>query len=505
MILSVTNQIGESQSWKDLPWKKFERHLFGLQSRLFKAAQIGDKKKIKSLQNLIARSDSTRYISIRQVTQLNSGKRTEGVDGKANLTEEERMSLAQELKNNWSSWKPSSLRSIKIPKKNGKMRVLKIPTIRDRAWQCVAKNVIEPAHEAHFDERSYGFRPGRSCHDAQKFIFQNLNSHANGNRKLILELDIEKCFDKINHNSIMEKIIAPGKLKLGIFRSLKKGVTLEFPEQGTPQGGVISPLLSNIVLNGIEKIHKSVRYADDMIFILKEGENPKAVLNRVKEFLEKIGLKINEEKTKITSSKIGFNFLGWHFVSQRNGICRITPSKENFEKFREKLKNIISNSSLDVENKVIQLSRIVRGWRNYHKYCHLKAPHTLWHLEAATVKAFKTKGNTLAEAIQSKEEAFPKVAQQEGRFIQVKGKKSPYDGDMIYWSKRNSKNYSGFTAMALKKQHHSCHECKHIFWGNESVQLHHVDWNHANWKKENLVAVHKHCHDKLHRHRIAKQ
>ena len=120
MILSVTNQIGESQSWKDLPWKKFERHLFGLQSRLFKAAQIGDKKKIKSLQNLIARSDSTRYISIRQVTQLNSGKRTEGVDGKANLTEEERMSLAQELKNNWSSWKPSSLRSIKIPKKNKK-------------------------------------------------------------------------------------------------------------------------------------------------------------------------------------------------------------------------------------------------------------------------------------------------------------------------------------------------------------------------------------------------
>jgi retron-type reverse transcriptase len=154
--------------------------------------------------------------------------------------------------------------------------MLKVPTIADRAWQCLAKYALEPAHEATFHARSYGFRTGRATHDAQKILYNNLRSYCNGKDKRVIELDIEKCFDRINHSTIMENLIAPSRLKLGIFRCLKAGTNIGFPDQGTPQGGVVSPLLANIALNGIESIHKykdnrgmvkepSIRYADDMV------------------------------------------------------------------------------------------------------------------------------------------------------------------------------------------------------------------------------------------------
>ena len=162
--------------------------------------------------------------------------------------------------------------------------MLKVPTIADRAWQCLAKYALEPAHEATFHERSYVFRTGRSAHDAQKILFSNLSNKVNGIDKRVIELDIEKCFDRINHSAIMDNLIAPAGLKLGIFRCLKAGTNVGFPEQGTPQGGVVSPLLANIALNGIESLHKSrdkcgrinepsIRYADDMVIILKPEDD----------------------------------------------------------------------------------------------------------------------------------------------------------------------------------------------------------------------------------------
>ena len=122
------------------------------------------------------------------------------------------------------------------------MRMLKVPTMADRAWQCLAKYALEPAHEATFHARSYGFRPGRATHDAQKILFINLQSNKHGIDKRVIELDIHKCFDRINHSSIMELLIAPKGIKTGIFRCLKSGVNPEFPEQGTPQGKVVTPL-----------------------------------------------------------------------------------------------------------------------------------------------------------------------------------------------------------------------------------------------------------------------
>jgi RNA-directed DNA polymerase len=182
-----------SELWKQLPWKRFRRDLFRLQKRVFKAVSVGNLRQARSLQKLIFKSTAARLLAIRQVTQLNAGKKTAGVDGKAFLTIEERFDLSNLLKETVNRWKPSKLRKIPIPKKDGTKRMLKVPTIADRAWQCLVKYALEPAHEATFHARSYGFRTGRSAHDAQKVLFQNLNSHANGIGKRIIELDIEQC------------------------------------------------------------------------------------------------------------------------------------------------------------------------------------------------------------------------------------------------------------------------------------------------------------------------
>lgn len=182
-----------SESWKKLPWKKFQRNLFNLQKRVFKAVRAGNKRKAMSLQKLILKSKAARFLAIRQVTQLNAGKKTAGIDGKKSLNYKERFELSELLKAFSNKWKHQKLRSIPIPKKDGSTRMLKIPTIGDRAWQCLAKYAVEPAHEALFHSNSYGFRPGRSAHDAQKILFLNLSSRHDGISKRVIELDIEKC------------------------------------------------------------------------------------------------------------------------------------------------------------------------------------------------------------------------------------------------------------------------------------------------------------------------
>jgi retron-type reverse transcriptase len=189
---------------------------------VYKAVARGDMRKARSLQKLILKSQSARFIAIRQVTQLNAGKKTAGVDGKKSLNHKERFELNEIIKANENNWKHQKLREIPIPKKDGSTRMLKVPTIADRAWQCIAKLALEPAHEATFHARSYGFRTGRSAHDAQKFLFLNLSSRHNGSNKRVLELDIEKCFDRINHTKIMDTLFQPKRTEtryLAMFKS----------------------------------------------------------------------------------------------------------------------------------------------------------------------------------------------------------------------------------------------------------------------------------------------
>ena len=175
----------------------------------------------------------------------------------------------------------------------------------------------------------------------------------------------------------MDRLIAPRGIKTGIFRCLKSGVNPGFPEQGTPQGGVVSPLLANIALNGVESIHRykdagnkiiepSVRYADDMVIILRPQDDAEQVLGRISLFLAERGLEVSEKKTKLTATTSGFDFLGWHFKVQSNGKFRCVPSVDNFKAFRQKVKSIVNNSNYGATTKAEKLAPVVRGWRNYH-------------------------------------------------------------------------------------------------------------------------------------------
>ena len=496
----IGRSITASELWKSFKWKKFQKILFRLQKRVYKAVQVGDKRKARSLQKLILKSQSAKLLAIRQVTQLNAGKKTAGIDGKASLSFEERFALATELSKHHTNWKHKGLREIPIPKKDGTTRMLKVPTIADRAWQCLAKYALEPAHEATFHERSYGFRTGRSTHDAQKILQINLRSVSNGIDKRVIELDIEKCFDRINHSAIMDNLIAPAGLKLGIFRCLKAGTNVGFPDQGTPQGGVVSPLLANIALNGIEEIHTSVRYADDMVIILKPNDDAEAILNRISEFLADRGMKVSERKTKVTATTDGFDFLGWHFKVQKNGKFRSIPSVDNFKAFRKKVKHIVNNSNYGATEKAKRLAPVVRGWRQYHKNCKMDGSrNSLYFIQKRAYKVFNTE--TKQNRYTSKtllDKAFPTVPYSENKHVNVKGNKSPYDGDISYWSERKSKLYDGGTSKAIKKQSRKCIACGLTFIGEEKVHLHHADGNHDNWDKKNLVAIHESCHDYVH-------
>lgn len=253
----------------------------------------------------------------------------------------------------------------------------------------------------------------------------------------------------------MSNLIAPQRLQVGIFRCLKAGINPEFPLQGTCQGGVISPLLANIALNGIEDIHKyhntkgrkitsntpedkitnaCVRYADDMVFFLRPEDNENEILGKISQFLAERGLNVSSKKTKLTASTEGFDFLGWHFVVQRNGKFRSYPSEENYKNFRKKVKKIVNNSNYGAKVKAQNLSPIVRGWRNYHKYCKMDGSRfSLWNMSHRAFKVFnkETKQDRQSAKILV-QQAFPQVSYSENAHVKVKGDKSPFDGDLVY-------------------------------------------------------------------------
>jgi 5-methylcytosine-specific restriction endonuclease McrA len=318
----------------------------------------------------------------------------------------------------------------------------------------------------------------------------------------------------------MDNLIAPKGLKIGIFRCLKAGTHPDFPEQGTEHGGVISPLLANIALNGIESIHRyhkdgcritpktakkdiretSVRYADDMVIILRPQDDAREILERINQFLAERGMKISEKKTKITATTDGFDFLGWHFKVQNNGKFKCVPSVDNFKAFRKKVKAVVNCSNYGSKVKAEKLAPLVRGWRNYHRFCKMNGSrNSLWFIRHRTFKVFNKEAKN--DRYSSKElvnKAFPEIPYSENQFANVQGEKSPFDGDIPYWSERNSKLYDGYTSKALKRQNQSCGICGMKMIPGDIVHLHHIDGNHQNWKTKNCIAVHQSCHQYHH-------
>ena len=250
--------------WDAIDRRFHEENVRRLRQRIFKAARDGDRPKVRNLQKLMLRSWSNTLISVRQATQLNAGRKTAGVDGQVALAARARMGLAVRVHQEASSWRPRPAKRVYIPKagNRAKRRPLGIPVIADRCHQGRVRNALEPEWECRFEPRSYGFRPGRSCHDAIAAIFTSC-CQAKAKRVWALDADLAAAFDKIDHHRLLEAVgsfpardLIRAWLKAGVIEA-GKGFTPTV--EGTPQGGVISPLLLNIALHGLEEA-AGVRY-----------------------------------------------------------------------------------------------------------------------------------------------------------------------------------------------------------------------------------------------------
>ena len=499
----MTNPNLDIDGWKNLPWKKFQKVVFRLQCRIYKARRNDNLQLVRKLQKLLLSSKAAKYLAVRQIIQLNSGKKTPGVDGLSTIKIKNRVKFAESI--NLKEWKHLPLRRVWIPKKNGEKRPLGIPTVYDRVCQCLVKYALEPVCEAYFSSRSYGFRPGRSTHDVQKMVFNKLKNSGGRGLNLtyrVFEMDIEKCFDSISHEAIMSRVSVPKWVKTKLWKAIKVGVRAEYPssEKGTPQGGVISPLLANVALHGMEDLGNGLRYADDCIFVLKPNDNLDELRTKIDNFLCERGLRIKESKTRLVKTTEGFEFLGFKFLVLPDGRFKSYPTDKKHRDIKAKVKETIRDKKFKLESRIKKVSSIVRGWRNYYQYCDLE-DYDLWFLQNNTWK-FIRKEIRRNKKIKSKrswterqiKKAFPNVSYAQNRFTNVTKDLSPFNGDILYWTKRNSKLYDNHTAKALKRQNLTCGKCGLSFLGDNVIELHHKDGNHNNWKPSNLVALHKHCH-----------
>lgn len=375
---------GIATCWEAIDWQKALAYVKKLQVRIVKAQKEGHYSKVKSLQWLLTHSFYAKALAVKRVTS-NQGKRTSGVDHELWLTPQAKFNAISKL--NRRGYHPQPLRRHYIPKKNGKMRPLGIPTMTDRAMQTLYKFSLEPIAETYADPNSYGFRIGRSTHDAIEQCFTDLNKGKSP--EWILEGDIKGCFDHISHEWLLENIpmdtqILEKWLKCGYVETRKLFPT----DEGAPQGGTISPTLMNMTLDGLERLLQKrlptrqkvngrthfnklnfVRYADDFIIT---GESPEflrdKVLPIVKEFLTERGLQLSEEKTVITHIEDGFDFLGKN-IRKYNGKLLIKPSKTSVKSFLEKVRSIIKgNKSTKQETLIRKLNPVIRGWVNNQRY-----------------------------------------------------------------------------------------------------------------------------------------
>ena len=392
--------------WKHINWRKLERRVFKLQNRIYRASQRGDVKTYRRLQKTLMKSWYARCLSVRRTTQDNAGKKTAGVDGVKSLSPEARFGLAAKLK---LGTKVKPTRRVWIPKPGtDEKRPLGIPTMYDRTLQALVKLALEPEWEARFEPNSFGFRPGRSCHDAIEAIFLSIRSKP----KFVLDADISKCFDRIDHEALLRKVNTPPTIRRQVQAWLKAGVMDKgqlFPtSEGTPQGGVISPLLANIALHGMEERIKSefpklkvreretwfhkkgsnfnppyiIRYADDFVILHEDLTVVTRCKQLIAEWLHDMGLELKPSKTRLTHTlnksgeeEPGFNFLGLNIKQWRVGKYHskqgfktiITPSLEKQKIHYDRVANIIDDHKATSQTALInRLNPVITGWSNYY-------------------------------------------------------------------------------------------------------------------------------------------
>lgn len=408
-IMSKSHNYFEDLAWDKIVWSNSHNKVRRIQKRIYKASRIGDSGKVIFLQKMLLRNPHAKLVAVQSVTTLNKGKKTPGIDGITATSDEQKLALAESLVLNG---KANPVRRVWLPKPGRtKKRPLGIPTIKDRAKQALCKLALEPQWEAKFEPNSYGYRPGRMAQDAIEAIFMNLHFNED---KYVFDADIRKCFDQIDHEALLQKLDTFPLMKAQISAWLKAGVLDEFSSTpgvssastvGTPQGGVISPLLANIALHGLEnhllefvskrnmpKPHAGatkgsrakraalgfIRYADDFIIIHRNLEIMQMVIQETKIWLSGMGLSISEEKSSLKKASQTFQFLGFQIAYVKNRVSgkfrvRIVPSKKSFCTIVTKVRSIIQNNKAASSYQLIGMIRpVILGWANYFQYCECK-------------------------------------------------------------------------------------------------------------------------------------
>jgi RNA-directed DNA polymerase len=380
---------GRQLKWQDVNWTAATATVRRLQGRIFRAARNQEHAKVKNLQKLLVRSQAAKLLAIRQVTQQNRGRHTPGVDGVVILTPEARSQLLQEGLD-LRGYRPEPVKRVRIPKGNGKTRPLGIPTVKDRVMQAIVKLALEPEWECRFEANSYGFRPGRNTMDAITAIHTSMSQR--GCSQWVLDADISGCFDNISHDALLSRLPV---FTNAIRRWLKAGV-VEFGRRseslaGTPQGGIISPLLANIALDGIERLFGAedkrgnpvapserkglnrglncIRYADDFVVTAPSREViQEYVLPRLTAFLAERGLELSEAKTRIVHVDEGFDFLGFNVRRFKRKLLTRPAKGKVLEHLRSIKAYLKSHKQAPAAQVITRLNPVIRGWANYYRH-----------------------------------------------------------------------------------------------------------------------------------------
>jgi RNA-directed DNA polymerase len=385
----VNGPEGGRLDWDAVPWHRVEADVQRLRQRIFAASRAGDLKKVRNLQKLMLRSRSNALVAVRRVTQLNAGRLTAGVDGEVVMGAEQRAEMAHWLQHRAEPWSPRPVKRVYVPKKDGRRRPLGIPVIADRCLQALTVNALEPEWEARFEPKSYGFRPGRGCHDAIVAI-HTVASRTDAKRAWVLDADLKAAFDRLNHDHILAALgtfpargIVAQWLKAGVIEDGRFNPT----EEGAPQGGVISPLILNVALHGAEtaagvRYHQTgtragtlvpgcpavIRYADDLLALCHTREQAEQVKARLAEWLAPRGLVFNEDKTQITHLAQGVDFLGFTIRRFPNGKLLTKPSNDALRRIRRRLSaevRALRGTNADVV--IAKLNPIITGWAAYYR------------------------------------------------------------------------------------------------------------------------------------------
>jgi len=372
----MTNLIQDIDKWNKLPWNKFQQILFRLQTRLYKARKTENLRLVRKIQKLILSSKSAKYLAIKQILKLNQKQLKRNKIFLQKITNLCQFADLINLKD----WNPQPLKRQWIYKLDGTKHYFTVPTIYDTICQHWITYAVEPECEAYFNENHYGFRPGKTYYNVQKIIYNKLKTFHNLNKEYkILEINLEKCFDKISHKIIMQRINLPRWAKIKIWKSLKAGIIIEYPMVEKTHAKFPS-VLANLLLHDFENLGEGLRYADHCIFLITPNFNLMEFQLKINQFLTQRGLSLKTKQTKLVTITEGFEFMGFKFSILPSGKFNSVPTTKNYQNLKNKIKNIIRDKRFTLEERLKNINLIVRIWQNYYKYCN-KKKSTLWYIK----------------------------------------------------------------------------------------------------------------------------